>query len=93
MNKTVPESEAQTQFSRLLDGVAQNGDRVIIERHGRAIAAVVPMDEYQQMERARQELFELMDRAARNANLTPEEADALVAEEVRAARAEARRGA
>lgn len=39
--RTVQASEAKTQFLRLLDDV-ENGETVIITRHGRSIARITP---------------------------------------------------
>lgn len=38
--------EARNQFSDLLEA-AESGDATIITRHGRAIAALVPLDQYE----------------------------------------------
>lgn len=87
MKQTLPAFEARRQFGRLLDDVAQKGDRIVIERHGREIAAVVPIAEYRRMERERLEAMEFMRRVSERSELSPDEADALALEAVREVRA------
>jgi prevent-host-death family protein len=88
MEKTVGAFEVRRSFGRILQEVATKGDRVVVERHGEPIAAVVPIDVYNQWKRSRSEFFERMRRASERANLSPEEADQLAAEAVKAIRAQ-----
>jgi prevent-host-death family protein len=90
MEKTVGAFEVRRQFGKILQDVAAKGDRVVVERHGAAVAAVVPIEVYEQWKRARTAFFDQLRTAAERANLTPQEADELAAEavqEVRAGRA------
>jgi prevent-host-death family protein len=48
--------EARRSFGRALERVL-SGDRVVIERHGREVAVLVPIDVYEQWLRARGEFF------------------------------------
>jgi len=43
MTKTLPASEVAQNVDALLDGVAENGDEILIERDGRVIAKLVPV--------------------------------------------------
>ena len=87
MEKTIGAWQARREFGRILQQVAARGDRIVVERHGEPLAAVVPMEVYEQWKRGRERFFETLQRAARQANLSPEEADALAAEAVAAVRA------
>jgi prevent-host-death family protein len=87
MEKTVGAFEARRQFGKLLQDVAARGDRVVVERHGAAIAAVVPIELYEQWKRARAEFFDRVRTAAASADLTAQEADELADEAVQAIRA------
>ena len=89
MEKTIGAFEARRQFGRILQEVLGRGDKYVVERHGEPVAAVVPIEIYEEWKRSRAAFFEIMERAARQANLTPEEADALAEEAVQAVRREA----
>lgn len=41
----IPASKARENFSSILDDVAGHGDRVILHRHGKDIAAVIPVQD------------------------------------------------
>jgi prevent-host-death family protein len=87
MEKTVGAFEVRRQLGRILRDVSARGDRVVIERHGEAVAAVVPIEVYEQWKRARAEFFDRIGAAAEAANLSPREADELATEAVAAVRA------
>lgn len=86
MEKTVPAFEARRRFGRLLQDVLARGDRFVVERHGQPVAAVVPIEVYEQWQKARQTLLSRIRAASERASLSPEEADELAAEAVRAVR-------
>ena len=50
MSKTVPVRELRSRLAGLLDEVAQRREHVIITRHGRPSAVLVPVDEYTALE-------------------------------------------
>jgi antitoxin YefM len=50
MAKTVPVREFRRNLSRLLSDVADRRDHVLVSRHGRPAAALVPVDEYEALE-------------------------------------------
>ena len=87
MEKTIGAFEIRRQLGRVLQDVAAKGDRFVVERHGEAIAAVVPIEVYEQWKQARSEFFAGVRAVAERASLSPEEADQLVDEAVRAIRA------
>jgi prevent-host-death family protein len=84
MEKTIGAVEARRSFGRILDEVAANGDRVVVERNGQPVAAMVPIDIYNQWKRSRAEFFERKHQAAIRADMTPTEADQLAADAVAA---------
>lgn len=87
MERTVGAWQARREFGRILQQVATRGDRIVVERHGEPLAAVVPIEVYEQWKRARESFFEKLQKAAQQANLSPEEADKLAQEAVAAVRA------
>ena len=50
MAKTVPVKELRADLADLLDQVADRREHVIVTRHGRPAAAIVPIDEYDALE-------------------------------------------
>lgn len=86
MEKTVGAFEVRRSFGRILQEVSARGDRVVVERNGQPVAAVVPIDVYNQWKRSRADFFERIRKASEQANLTPEEADQFAAEAVQAVR-------
>lgn len=49
MTRRVAAAEAKAKFSELVSRVAHGGERVIIERHGKPVAALVSIGELEQM--------------------------------------------
>lgn len=45
-----PASKARERFSEMLNRVAYRRDRVLLERHGRAVAALVPVEDLELLE-------------------------------------------
>jgi prevent-host-death family protein len=87
MEKIVGAFEARRSLGRILQEVAANGDRIVVERNGQPVAVVVPIDVYNQWKRSRAELFERMRKASEHASMEPDEADQLAAEAIAAVRA------
>ena len=74
MKKTV--SAIEKQLGEMLDRVALRHDQFIIERKGKPLAAVVPIEKLEQLERAaRSFLLALVER--QRSSLTQAEADEL----------------
>jgi len=86
MEKTLGASEARRQLGRILLAVVTKGDRYVLTYHGESIAAVVPMAVYDGWKRRREAFLDWLEEMAVTANLSPEEADALASEAVRAVR-------
>jgi prevent-host-death family protein len=50
--KSVSAADARARFGELLDGVLHRGERYVVERHGREVAAIVSVAELQRLDRA-----------------------------------------
>lgn len=50
MAKTVPVKALRAELAELLDQVADRREHIIVTRHGRPAAAIVPIDEYEGLE-------------------------------------------
>ena len=48
----LPASEARADFSAIVNRVAYGGERIVLERHGRRIAALVPMTDFARLQGA-----------------------------------------
>jgi antitoxin YefM len=48
--KTVPVRELRESLARLLDQVADLREHVVVTRHGRPAAVLIPIDEYESLE-------------------------------------------
>ncbi len=86
MEKTIAAFEARRQFGTILENVASRGDEVIVERYGTPVAAIVPIEVYEESKKSRNRFFSMIREAAERANLTPEEAEELALEAQRAVR-------
>lgn len=74
-------SEARESFAELVNRAAYGGERVLVSRRGRPIAAIVPIEDVEFMERMEDEL-DLQ--AAREALADPENAVLIPWEQVKA---------
>ncbi|MEW5985836.1 MAG: type II toxin-antitoxin system Phd/YefM family antitoxin [Chloroflexota bacterium] len=90
METTVGAFEARRQFGRILERVVVRGDKVIVERHGEPVAALVPIEVYNQWKRERSLFFAKLREVQARANLPAEEADRLVKEAIETVRAAGR---
>ena len=60
---TVQSRKARAQWRTLLDAVLAGDSDVVIERNGKAVAVMIPMEDYQELQEALDDL-----RATRRAN-------------------------
>lgn len=86
MERILGITEARANFREIVEQVQYKGEKVIINRHGKPAAAVVPIEVYENWKRQRKELFDLVREIQQRANLEPEEAERLAAEAVAAVR-------
>lgn len=85
MERTIGTLEARRMLGKVLQEVTR-GDKYIVERNGEPIAAVVPIELYNQWRREREAFFEKLQEVQERSGLSPEEADQLAAEAVQAVR-------
>jgi prevent-host-death family protein len=89
MEKTVNAVQARQQLGRLLEEVYYQSQRVIIERAGRPMAVLVPLEQYHQWQEQRTAFFAMVDEVrGRTQDIPPEELEALIAEASAAAKAQ-----
>ncbi len=74
MRRTVNTTAARAHLGQILDAVRYRGDQYIIERSGKPMAAVVPVEQYEQWRKERDAFFSLVDEVRfGNAAVQPEE--------------------
>ena len=84
--------EARASFAELLGMVRFGGQTVIVERAGKEMAAVIPIDLYNQLMAEREARFAVIDRIReKQTDWTIEEVEKDVAEAITAVRADAAR--
>ena len=80
--------EARDKFSDLLGSVHYGQQVVIVERSGRPMVAVIPVEMYERLMAEREARFEVLNRIRdRLPELSPEEVEQDVAEAIAAVRA------
>jgi prevent-host-death family protein len=87
MYKTISAMKARQNLGQVMNEVALKGDDYIIERAGKPLVAVIPMEKYQSLQREWDEFFESVK--TMSANIKEEDygnVDKLVEEAVRAYR-------
>jgi prevent-host-death family protein len=92
MKRRLSAVEARKKLGEILDGVFYRGDEVVIERAGKPLAVVLPIFRYENIERNRKELWDMIEETQeRNrdvpAEVLQQEVDEAV-EEVRRTRRE-----
>jgi prevent-host-death family protein len=61
-------SEARDNFAKVVDRVSKKGERVVLSRRGKELAAIVPLDDLRNFERTAEDLEDRQDiEAAREA--------------------------
>lgn len=85
--------EARSNFAHLLGSVHYGEQTVIVERSGRPMVAIIPVEMYQRLIAEREARFQVLDRIRSAMPEVPqEEIEQDVAEAVAAVRANAARG-
>lgn len=92
MVKRVNALKARKQLGQLLEEVYYKGDQYVIERAGRAMAAVVPVWQLEERQKRQERLFGMVAEVwERNKGVKPEVIEREVKQAVRAVRAKAAR--
>ena len=87
MTRTVGSREARNQFSHLIGEVHYGGQVVIVERSGRPMVAIIPIDDYERLVAEREARFQILEEIRRQvADLPLEEVERDVAEAIAAVR-------
>jgi prevent-host-death family protein len=87
MEKNIGAFEIRRQFGKILEAVVAKGDKFVVERHGEAVAAVVPIEIYNEWKRGREAFFDKVRAIAERTDLTPEEAERVTSQAVKTVRA------
>ncbi|MCC7104355.1 MAG: type II toxin-antitoxin system prevent-host-death family antitoxin [Chloroflexi bacterium] len=92
--QTLEAAKARQHWSELLDRVARNETRVIVEKSGVRVAAIISpedLERFEQLERERERRWSaFLAIGDRSGAQDPEEVERLVAEEIESLRAEER---
>lgn len=73
MRKEVSATELHRKLGKLLDGVHRNGDRLIVKRANKPLAAIVPIETYEEMLQQREKAFSVLDEIWENVPAVSEE--------------------
>ena len=60
MNRTVSISDAKSHLSELVGRMMYAGDHVVVERHGKAVAAMMPIDDYNEYQQVKRDPQQIM---------------------------------
>lgn len=94
MEKVINAVLARQQLGQLLEEVYYQHNAVVIERAGRPMAVLVPVEQYRQWQEARAGLFRMVGEArARTASVPAMEIEADIAAAVEGAKSHERRAA
>ena len=76
MAKHVGAREARSKFSDLIGSVRYGNEEVIVERSGKPMAAMIPVEMYERLVAERRARFDVMDRIrSRLPDIPPEKID------------------
>lgn len=73
MRKNISTQNLKTHVGEVIDAVRLRGDRYIIERRGKPVAAIVPLSVNENDERQRARFFELLGTVSRQSADVPTE--------------------
>jgi prevent-host-death family protein len=87
MYKTISALKARQNLGQVMNEVALRGDEYIIERAGKPLVAMIPMERYQSLQKDLDQFFESLDMMRRDIKKqNPELIDKLIDEAVQFAR-------
>ena len=73
MHKEISITELRGKLGELLDGVHHNGDRLIVKRANKPLAAIVPIETHEKMLQQREKAFSVLERIWRKVPAVSEE--------------------
>lgn len=92
MRKNISTQDLKIHIGEVVDAVRLRGDRYIIERRGKAVAAIVPLTVNENDERNRLRLFDLIETVhKKNNEIPPEQIDAAINQAIGEVRQQKRR--
>ena len=92
MRKEISTTELHQKLGELLEGVYRNGDRLIVKHADTPLAAIVPIDVYQETLQQREQAFSVLDRIWEKVpGVSEEEAQNDIEQAIAEARSEKRR--
>jgi prevent-host-death family protein len=68
--RIIPITEFRVIYSEILNRVAFNHETVRIERHGKPLAIVVPVDEYNELKRSKKRKIRIIEKSKSNRDST-----------------------
>ena len=87
MIRTISAIEVRQRFGQMMNEVQLRHDHYIVERDGKAMVAVVPVEEFRAWMQRREEFFQTIDEVhTRNKDVDPELLEQEIAEAVVAVR-------
>lgn len=91
MNRRVRVEQLQGSLEEIIERVYDQGDEVVVECDGKPMAAVVPIRQYESMQRSKDRLWELFNKNWKaNRDVDPAEVEAAVEQATREVREERR---
>lgn len=61
MTKRVPAMTARKNFGELLESVFYRGDEIVVERAGKAMGVLIPVEQYRKLEQQRNDALARME--------------------------------
>jgi prevent-host-death family protein len=93
MKRTVSDKAARQRLGELLEGVSERGDEVIIERAGRPVGVLIPVERYRGIEQGRERLWGMIEEVwEQNQDADPEEIERDIELAIQEVRREQRAG-
>jgi prevent-host-death family protein len=77
--------DVRRKFGDVLIGIFK-GEEYVVERYGKPVAALVPIEIYEQWKNKREIFFEKLETISRRVNFTPQKADQVAKKVVTAVR-------
>ena len=91
MEKTIGAATVRRKFGQLLEEIYYRGDKIVVERRGRPMAVLVPVELFESWQEQREQFFALIEEAReRNQDVDSDVLETEIEDAVHAAREEKR---